>query len=117
MGGRICAGASGVVGCVGERDAGILPGGKYGRNGAMQEMERKPKLEMLKRIVNLREWLECARVWRRWDRRQDETKRIEAQQVLKSRREGGEVPVWQERREYANYDIVIVVKWKMWGIG
>jgi hypothetical protein len=34
-----------------------------------QEMETKPKLEMLKRIVSLGEWLECARVWRRSNRR------------------------------------------------
>ena len=29
----------------------------------------KPKLEMLKRIMNLGEWSECTRVWRRLDRR------------------------------------------------
>ena len=34
-----------------------------------QEMETKPKLEMLKRIVRLGEWSECARVVRRADRR------------------------------------------------
>ena len=34
-----------------------------------KEMERKPKLEMLKRIVKLGEWSECVRVWRRSDRR------------------------------------------------
>ena len=32
-------------------------------------METKPKLEMLKRIVRLGEWSECARVVRRADRR------------------------------------------------
>ena len=32
-----------------------------------QEMETKPKLEMLNRIVNLGEWSGCARVWRRLD--------------------------------------------------
>ena len=31
-----------------------------------QEMETKPKLEMLKRIVRLGEWSECARVVRGW---------------------------------------------------
>jgi hypothetical protein len=40
-----------------------------GNTGGMgQEMETKPKLEMLKRIVKLEEWSECARVWRRSDR-------------------------------------------------
>ena len=34
-----------------------------------QEMETKPKLEMLKRIVRLGEWSECVRVVRRPDRR------------------------------------------------
>ena len=34
-----------------------------------QEMKTKPKLEMLKRIVRLGEWSECARVGRRADRR------------------------------------------------
>ena len=29
-----------------------------------QGMETKPKLEMLKKIVKLGEWSECARVWR-----------------------------------------------------
>ena len=32
-------------------------------------METKAKLDMLKRIVKLGEWSECARVWRRLDRR------------------------------------------------
>ena len=34
-----------------------------------QEMETKPKLEILKRIVKLGEWLECVRVVRGADRR------------------------------------------------
>ena len=34
-----------------------------------QEMETKPKLEMLKKIVRLGEWSKCARVGRRADRR------------------------------------------------
>ena len=34
-----------------------------------QEMETKPKLEILKRIVKLGEWSDCARVVRRADRR------------------------------------------------
>ena len=45
-----------------------LLGGKYGKDEIM-EMETKPKLEMLKRIVRLGEWSECARVMRRADRR------------------------------------------------
>ena len=34
-----------------------------------QEMETKPRLEMLRRIVRLGEWSECAKVVRRADRR------------------------------------------------
>ena len=77
-------------------------------------METKPKLEMLKRIVSLGEWSECARVWRRLDRRMMmKLRRGTAGFQVKLRREDGKV--CQERREYANY--VIVVKWKMWSIG
>ena len=51
-------------------------------------MEMKPKLEILKRTIRLKEWSECVRVVRRADRRMM-MKLGEARQVFKLRQEDG----------------------------